>query len=54
LVRNDQDRQRENDLESLLLEGLRSGDAKPLGRANFDRARAFVRGLATKKHGKSR
>ena len=29
----------------LLLEGLRSGDAKPLGRADFDRARAFVRNL---------
>ena len=54
LVRNDQDRQRESDLESLLLEGLRSGDAKPLGRADFDRARAFVRELAAKKQAKSK
>lgn len=52
LVRNDQDRQRESDLESLLLEGLRSGDAKPLGRADFARARAFVRELAAKKQAK--
>ena len=42
------------DLESLLLEGLRSGDAKPLGRADFDRARAFVRELATKKQAKGK
>jgi len=54
LVRGDQDRQREDDLETLLLEGLRSGDAKPLGRADFDRARAFVRELATKKQAKGK
>ncbi len=42
------------DLESLLLEGLRSGDAKPLGRADFDRARAFVRDLAVKKQAKGK
>lgn len=51
LVRNDQDRQRESDLESLLLDGLSSGDAKPLGRADFNRPRAFVRELAAKKAG---
>jgi antitoxin ParD1/3/4 len=49
LVRGDQDRQRREELETLLLEGLRSGDAKPLAPADFDRARAFVRELATKK-----
>lgn len=54
LVRNDQDRQRESDLESLLLEGLRNGDVKPLGRADFDRARAFVRELAAKKQAKGK
>lgn len=52
LVRNNQDRQRESDLESLLLEGLRSGDAKPFGRDDFDRARAFVRELAAKEQAK--
>jgi hypothetical protein len=54
LVRNDQDRQSESDLESLLLAGLRSGDAKPLGRADFNRARAFVRELAAKKRPKGK
>lgn len=32
----------------MLLEGLRSGEAKPLTRADFDRAREFVRELACK------
>lgn len=54
LVRDDQDRQRESNLESLLLEGLGSGDAKPLGRADFDRARTFVRELAAKKQAKDK
>jgi antitoxin ParD1/3/4 len=54
LIRGDQDRQRDQDLERLLLEGLRSGDAKPLTRAELDRARAFVRELATKKKTKSK
>lgn len=47
-------RARRYDLESCLLEGLRSGDAKPLGRADFARARAFVRELATKKLAKGK
>ena len=54
LVRNDQDRHREEELESLLLAGLRSGEAKPLGRADFDRTRAFVRELAAKKQAKGK
>ena len=54
LVRGDQDRQREQDLESLLLEGLRSGEAKPLTRGDFDKTRAFVRELAAKKQAKGK
>lgn len=54
LVRSDQDRQRDLELETLLLEGLRSGEAKPLTRAEFDRARAFVRELAAKKKPKTK
>ena len=52
LVRGDQDRLRQEELEERLLDGLRSGDAKPLTRADFNRARAFVRELATKRHAK--
>jgi hypothetical protein len=37
-----------------LLEGLPSGDAEPLTRADFDRARAFVRELAAKKQAKGK
>lgn len=53
-MRNDQDRQREQDIERLLLEGLHSGDAKPLTPADFDRTRAFVRELAAKKQANSK
>ncbi len=48
-----QDRRREKQLESVLLEGLRSADAKPLGQADFARARANVRELAVRKQAKS-
>lgn len=45
----DQDEQRKQALEAQLLEGLNSGEARPLTRTDFDRVRDYVRRLATSK-----
>jgi len=49
LLRLDQDRVRQEALEQALLEGLSSGDGRKLRKADFDRLREQVRGLAGKK-----
>ncbi|HMV49734.1 MAG TPA: type II toxin-antitoxin system ParD family antitoxin [Blastocatellia bacterium] len=43
LVRKDQKRQAEEKLEALLLDGLNSGPAKPLTKADLDEVRRVVR-----------
>jgi antitoxin ParD1/3/4 len=40
LIREDQKRKTEEDLEAKLLEGLNSGDATPMTREDWDRLRA--------------
>jgi len=49
LIRAEQDRSKREELEQKLLEGVRSGEAKPLTKADFDRIRAYARELATQK-----
>ena len=49
LLRLDQERAEREALGQALLEGIRSGDAKPLTRTDFDKVRSYVRTLATKK-----
>lgn len=54
LIVADQDRQRREQLEGQLLDGLRSGTTRPVSRVDFDRARTFVRELAPKKRAKGK
>ena len=54
LLRHDQDRIRQEALEQALLKGLGSGDGRKMRKADFDRIREQVRGLAGKKAGGER